>query len=138
MLKIASLKGIFISLFLFISILNANENSMKIVISDKIFELKLYENKTVEEFKSLLPLKLNMSDLHNNEKYATLPKTLPTNKEYPQTIKKGELMLFGNDTLVLFYDSFSTSYSYTKIGYIDDLNGLEKALGKSNITIKFE
>ena len=88
MLKIASLKGIFISLFLFISILNANENSMKIVISDEIFELKLYENKTVEEFKSLLPLKLNMSDLHNNEKYATLPKTLPTNKEYPQTIKK--------------------------------------------------
>ncbi|WP_165786073.1 cyclophilin-like fold protein [Aliarcobacter cryaerophilus] len=47
-------------------------------------------------------------------------------------------MLFGNDTLVLFYDSFSTSYSYTKIGYIDDLNCLEKALGKSNITIKFE
>ncbi|MGJ0301438.1 cyclophilin-like fold protein [Aliarcobacter cryaerophilus] len=138
MLKIASLKGIFISLFLFISILNANENSMKIVVVDEIFELKLYENRTVEEFKKLLPLTLNMRDLHNNEKYATLPKTLPTNKEYLRTIKKGELMLFGNDTLVLFYDSFSTSYSYTKIGFIEDLKGLEKALGKSNITIKFE
>ena len=79
-----------------------------------------------------------MKDLHNNEKYTTLPKTLTTNKEYPRTIKKGELMLFGNDTLVLFYDSFSTSYSYTKIGVIEDLKGLSKALGKSNITIKFK
>lgn len=69
-----------------------------------------------------------MRDLHNNEKYATLPKTLPTNKEYLRTIKKGELMLFGNDTLVLFYDSFSTSYSYTKIGFIEDLKGLKKLL----------
>ena len=138
MLKIAFLKVIFISIFLFLSILNANENSIKIVVSNEIFELKLYENITVEEFKKLLPLTLNMKDLHNNEKYTTLPKTLTTNKEYPRTIKKGELMLFGSDTLVLFYDSFSTSYSYTKIGVIEDLKGLSKALGKSNITIKFK
>ena len=138
MLKIAFLKVIFISIFLFLSILNANENSIKIVVSNEIFELKLYENRTVEEFKKLLPLTLNMKDLHNNEKYANLPKTITTNTEYPPTIKKGELMLFGNDTLVLFYDSFSTSYSYTKIGVIEYLKGLSKALGKSNITIKFK
>ena len=68
MLKIAFLKVIFISIFLFLSILNANENSIKIVVSNEIFELKLYENITVEEFKKLLPLTLNMKDLHNNEK----------------------------------------------------------------------
>ena len=66
MLKIAFLKVIFISIFLFLSILNANENSIKIVVSNEIFELKLYENITVEEFKKLLPLTLNMKDLHNN------------------------------------------------------------------------
>jgi hypothetical protein len=46
-------------------------------------------------------------------------------------------MLFGSDCLVLFYESFSTSYSYTKIGYIDDPNELENAIGSGNIQITF-
>ena len=43
-------------------------------------------------------------------------------------------MLYGNNCLVIFYKSFDTSYSYTKIGHIEDLNELEN----KNISIKFE
>lgn len=43
-------------------------------------------------------------------------------------------MLYGNNCLVVFYKSFDTSYSYTKIGHIDNLSDL----GSRNITIKFE
>lgn len=86
----------------------------------------------------MLPLEVNMIELNNNEKYCDLPNSLPTNSSNPQIIKSGDLMLYGSKTLVLFYKSFSTSYSYTKLGVIDDATGLEEALGKGNVIVKFE
>lgn len=47
-------------------------------------------------------------------------------------------MLYGSSCLVLFYDSFSTSYSYTPIGHIDDADGLAEALGKGGVTVSFQ
>ena len=42
-------------------------------------------------------------------------------------------MLFGDNCLVIFYKSFNTSYSYTKIGHIESLPDLNK----SSIKVKF-
>ena len=47
-------------------------------------------------------------------------------------------MLYGSNTLVLFYKSFSTRYSYTKIGKVDDSAGLEAALGSGDAVVTFE
>jgi hypothetical protein len=79
-----------------------------------------------------------MLELNNNEKYYDLPNALPANSSNPATIKNGDLMLYGSKTLVLFYKTFSTSYSYTKLGRIDDVTGLASALGSGNVTITFE
>jgi hypothetical protein len=46
--------------------------------------------------------------------------------------------MYGSSTLVLFYKGFSTSYSYTKIGKIDDVAGLISALGTGDVTVIYE
>ena len=79
-----------------------------------------------------------MVELNGNEKYIDLPGSLPANASNPGTIRNGELMLYGSSTLVLFYKTFSTSYSYTKLGRIDDVTGLVAALGTGNVSVTFE
>ncbi len=62
---------------------------------------------------------------------------LATNAGRPSGIKTGDIMLYGNSCLVLFYESFSTSYGYTSIGHIDDPAGLAAALGSGSVQMTF-
>ena len=117
---------------------NPTVSKMKIKIGNSTFTATLYDNATVTEFKSLLPMSVNMVELNGNEKYVDLPGSLPTNGSNPGTIRNGDLMLYGSSTLVLFYKTFSTSYSYTKLGRIDDVTGLVAALGTGNVSVTFE
>ena len=109
-------------------------SNIKVTINDKAYNLKLENNNTVEEFINLLPQEYNMNDLNGNEKYVNMDNTLPTNSYNPKHIEKGDVMLFGNNCLVIFYESFDTNYSYTKIGHIDNLDDL----GNGSIIAKFE
>jgi hypothetical protein len=96
------------------------------------------DNATTTALKKLLPLIVEMVELNSNEKYVRLPQNLPANASNPGTIQVGDLMLYGSNTLVLFYETFPTSYTYTKIGRLDDASGLTIALGAGNATITFE
>ena len=109
-------------------------SNIKVIIEDKDYTLKLENNKTAEEFVSLLPKKFNMSELNGNEKYVYMRNSLTTNSLYPKHIEIGDVMIFGDNCLVIFYKSFDTSYSYTKIGHIENLDNL----GNDNIIVKFE
>lgn len=108
--------------------------SVKAIINGKEYIIDLEDNSTTKSFVKILPKKFEMSDLNNNEKYIYLDTSLPTNPYNPKEIESGDVMLFGNDCLVIFYRSFNTSFSYTKIGHIDNLPDL----GKENIVIKIE
>lgn len=111
---------------------------INIIINDKTYVATLENSETTKEFIKMLPLEINMSELNKNEKFYYLENTLPTNQIRLNKIEKGDIMLYGNNCLVLFYKSHNTSYSYTKIGRIDNANDLEKELGKEDITIKFK
>jgi hypothetical protein len=116
---------------------DTTKNKMKIKIGSNIFIATLYDNPTVAAFKSLLPLTVDMVELNGNEKYFDLSSSLPINTSNPG-IQAGDLMIYGSSTLVLFYKSFSTSYSYTRLGKIDDVRGLAAAVGSGSVTVMFE
>ena len=109
-------------------------NQVKVLIDKKEYTINLEENETAKEFVNILPLELNMNELNGNEKYIYLDTTLPTNSSNPKRINVGDVMLYGDNCLVIFYKSFDTSYSYTKIGHIDNLPNL----GNDSISVKFE
>ena len=101
-------------------------------INNEKFEINLEENSTTSALTKLLPLDITMDDLNKNEKYVYLEDSLPTNTYSPNHIKAGDVMLFGDNCLVIFYKSFDTNYDYTKIGHIDNL----PELGEGSILIK--
>ncbi len=116
------------------------ENTMQInvTVGNKTFTAILADSETGRAFAQLLPLTLSMTELNGNEKYHYLDSSLPTDSYRPGTIHAGDLMLYGNNCVVLFYETFSSSYSYTRIGSIDNSAGLTAALGSGNVSVRFE
>ncbi len=111
---------------------------IKIAGSAQVFTATLSDNNSAKAFKEMMPLTIKLIELNGNEKYGDLQNSLPTNPSNPKTIKNGDLMLYGSETLVLFYKTFTTSYNYTKLGAVDDASGLASALGPRDIRVTFE
>ena len=109
-------------------------NEVKVVIDEKEYIINLENNETAKSFVNLLPKEYKMNDLHNNEKYIYIKESLPTNSSNPGRINAGDVMLYGNNCIVIFYKSFDTEFDYTKIGHIDNLPDL----GSGSITVKLE
>jgi hypothetical protein len=78
-----------------------------------------------------------MRDLNDNEKVIELPKRLPGEITSPGTIREGDLMIWSSRSLVLFYKTFPTSYSYFRLGRIEDTAGLVKAVGDGSVIVTF-
>ena len=92
----------------------------KVTIAGTDFTAELANNATAQAFNALMPMTLNMTELNGNEKYKYIDSTLPTNAACPGTIHARDILLYGNNCVVVFYKTFSTSYSYSKIGKITD------------------
>lgn len=117
---------------------NPMSNNLKISIGEVSFNVTLENNATATAFKALLPMTINMSEMNGNEKYYYLANNLPTDSYRPGTIQEGDLLLYGSNCLVLFYETFSSSYSYTRIGRIENPSSLSEVLGTGNVSITFE
>jgi len=106
-------------------------------VSGRRFALTLADTEAARAFAAMLPLTLDMPDLNSNEKHVELPKALPANASRPGTIRSGDLMLYGSRTLVLFYLTFESSYSYTRLGRVEEAGDLAQTLGRGSVRISF-
>jgi hypothetical protein len=110
---------------------------MWMTVGQRRFAITLADTEAARAFAEMLPLTIAMADLNSNEKHAGLPAALPTDATRPGTIRSGDLLLFGSDTLVVFYKTFRSSYSYTRLGWVDDPSELSRALGQGEARVAF-
>lgn len=114
------------------------EKEMKIWIGGAAFDAVLEDNETARSFAALLPMELHMTELNGNEKYHYLMSGLPSTPERVGHIEAGDIMLFGDSCVVVFYQSFDTPYSYTRIGRIGGIEALAEKLGGGDVDVTFE
>ena len=112
--------------------------NIKIIVNGKTFDATLNDNESAHRFLEKLPLEVTMTELNGNEKYYRFNEKFPSNDERVGKISTGDLMLYDSSYVVLFYKNFSTSYSYTRLGRILNIDELAKTLGDGNVKVKFE
>lgn len=115
---------------------DSKELHITITAGTQTFPAVLYDNEATRQLASLLPLTLDMEELNGNEKYFFTENNFTTAPEQPGTIHTGDLMLYGPNCIVIFYETFQSPYSYTKLGFVTDTEGLAAALGSGSAKIE--
>lgn len=108
--------------------------SMTIKIGEKESKVILVDNETTRELFKKLPLTITMLELNGNEKFYNFDSKFPSEPTAVGKIEAGDIMLYGDNCLVLFYQTFDTSYSYTRIGKLEDVSILEN-IGNESVTV---
>ena len=111
--------------------------NMKVQVGDTIFSATLEENVAVSALVDMMresPVVLQMSDYSGFEKVGPLGTSLPADNNQTTT-HAGDIVLYNGNQIVIFYGS--NSWSYTRLGHIDDLTGWEEALGNGDVTVTF-
>lgn len=108
---------------------------MKIEVNGSLFTATLADNAASDALADWVeegPVTLELSDYAGFEKVGPLGRSLPAS-DSQTTTHAGDIVLYQGDQIVLFYGS--NSWSYTRLGRIDDLTGWEDALGGGDVTI---
>ena len=112
-----------------------SEMKMIVNVNGTEFKATLENNSAAETLVSMIesnPLELDLRDYGGFEKVGSLGFSLPSiNRQI--TTRSGDIVLYQGNQIVMFYGS--NSWSYTKLGHIDDLRGWEDALGRGNVTV---
>lgn len=108
--------------------------SVRLEIGGRTFTATLEDNEAARVLCDMLPLSLDFRDYGGFEKVASLPHRLPSHDRQMST-SAGDIVLYSSNQIVVFYGG--NSWSYTKLGHIDDVEGLTEALGRGNVEITF-
>ena len=115
----------------------SEDKRMWMNVGERRFAITMADTPAAKAFAAMFPLTLNMPDLNGNEKHVRLAKPLPANAIRPGTIRNGDIMLYGSDTLVVFYLTFESPYSYTRLASVDEPEALTQALGRGDARVSF-
>lgn len=129
---------IFSALFMMTACGGGNtEMKMKVEVGGSTFTATLEKNEAVNALTEMMekePVVIEMSDYAGFEKVGGLGKSLPASNSQTTT-QAGDIVLYSGNQIVIFYGS--NSWSYTRLGKIDDLTGWEEALGSGDVTVTF-
>ena len=125
--------------FLLLSGVNAqnDNNIIKLKVNDHIFDVELENNSAAKELVKKLEtgnVSVNATDYGNFEKVGNLGFSLPSNDENINT-EPGDIVLYQGNQISVFYDSHS--WSYTKLGKIQNASNLKEILGSGDTTLEF-
>lgn len=110
---------------------------MNLQIGNSSFTATLESNTAVDALVDMMreaPVVIQMSDYSGFEKVGSLGTSLPTSNKQTTT-QSGDIVLYNGNQIVIFYGS--NSWSYTRLGRIDDLSGWKDALGSGDVTVTF-
>ena len=111
------------------------EEQYYIKIKDKEYQIELESSETANQIKSKLPFTISMKNLNGNEVFYNFDESFKTNQQSVGTINKGDIYLYRDNCLVLFYKTFTTTYTYTKIGKVINPEGLDTLIGSDNVEV---
>ena len=111
--------------------------NMMVQVGGSTFTATLEENTAVDALVEMMeqdPVTIQMSAYSGFEKVGPLGTSLPASNQQTTT-QAGDIVLYQGNQIVMFYGS--NSWSYTRLGHIDDLTGWEEALGSGDVTVTF-
>lgn len=114
-----------------------NEMKIKLEVGGSSFTAVPEKNEAAEAFAEMIknePAVIEMQDYSGFEKVGALGKGLPRN-DSQTTTKSGDIVLYQGNQIVIFYGT--NSWSYTRLGHIEDLDGWEEALGSGDVSVTF-
>lgn len=98
------------------------------------FKCTFENNETTKALLKQLPLTMTMVDLNGSEKYHTLKEPLPVKIEPVDKVRLGDILLFQDRYLAVFYKTIDPVKKYSIVGKIDNPEDLQKAVGTGSIT----
>lgn len=110
---------------------------LNVEVNGTIFAATLEDNAAVDAFVEMMreaPVVIEMNDYSGFEKVGPLGTSLPASNSQATT-QAGDIVLYNSNQIVIFYGS--NSWSYTRLGHIDDLTGWADALGSGNVSVTF-
>lgn len=112
---------------------------IKLTVNGCSFTATLVKNSSTDALKKHLAqgnLSIRMNDYGNMEKVGLLGFSLPRNDRHTTT-GPGDLILYQGNSLVIYYDT--NSWSFTRLGHVDGISTREEMLrllgGTGEVTV---
>ncbi len=115
----------------------AAANKIEVSFNGHSYTASLADNSSAKAFAELLkngPLTISTHDYGNFEKVGPLGTSLPQNNTQITT-SPGDIILYQGNQITVYYAQ--NTWSFTRLGKIDDPSGLREALGSGDVNITF-
>lgn len=110
---------------------------MNVEVNGTVFTAVLENNGAADALAEMMkdqPVTIQMRDYAGFEKVGPLGQNLPAS-DSRTTTQAGDIVLYQGNQIVIFYGS--NTWSYTRLGKIEDLSGWEEALGRGDAAVTF-